>query len=95
MPKMKYKRPRRRGGRTVYRNKRTTPASKRNSVYSTIKVILCIAGLAVLVFLGYSIGAPIHRYFEERKAVLIQRYFLEVFTKVPGIVLRTVNPSKI
>ncbi|MBQ8569589.1 MAG: hypothetical protein IJ446_10280 [Oscillospiraceae bacterium] len=68
MPKMKYKRPRRRGGRTVYRNKRTTPASKRNSVYSTIKVILCIAGLAVLVFLGYSIGAPIHRYFEERKA---------------------------
>lgn len=68
MPKMKYKRPRRRGGKTVYRTKRTASGSRRNNIYTVVKVILCITGLAVLVFLGYSIAAPIHRYFSERNA---------------------------
>ncbi len=68
MSHVKYKKPKRsRPGRKVYKT-RKSPSSKRNTANSTIKAVLCIIGLALLVFLGYSIGAPIHKYLSEKKA---------------------------
>lgn len=68
MSHVKYKKPKRsRPGRKVYKT-RKAPSSKRNTANSVIKAVLCIIGLALLVFLGYSIGAPIHKYFSEKKA---------------------------
>ncbi|MGN0692323.1 MAG: putative glycoside hydrolase, partial [Oscillospiraceae bacterium] len=68
MSHVKYKKPKRsRPGRKVYKT-RKSPSSKRNTANSAVKAVMCIIGLALLVFLGYSIGAPIHKYLSEKKA---------------------------
>lgn len=68
MSHVKYKKPKRgRPGRKVYRTRKGT-SSRKSSANSAVKAVICIIGLAVLVFLGYSIGAPIHKYFSEKKA---------------------------
>lgn len=67
MSHVKYKKPKRsRAGRKVYKTKKGSSARK-NSANSVVKAVMCIIGLVVLVFLGYSIGAPIHKYFSEKK----------------------------
>lgn len=71
MPKVKYKKPKRsRPGKRVYRTKRTpyevSKKGKNNS--AAVKAGLGVLGLAVLVFIGYSIGAPIHKYITEKNS---------------------------
>lgn len=66
MSKIKYKKPRHRGGRKRYKLKRrvTTGSEKAGNI---IKGVLTALALIALVFLGYSICAPIKRYIAERK----------------------------
>lgn len=67
MAKVRYKRPKRsRPGRKVYRTS-SSFGHKRRDAASAVKVALGIVGLAVLVFIGYSIGAPIQRYIYEKR----------------------------
>ena len=66
MSKIKYKKPRHRGGRKRYKLKRrvTTGSEKAGNI---IKGVLTALALIALVFLGYSICAPIKRYIAERR----------------------------
>lgn len=68
MAKVRYKRPKRsRPGRKVYRTRSSFGHKKRDAA-SAVKVALGVACLAVLVFIGYSIGAPIQQYLYEKRA---------------------------
>ncbi len=68
MAKVRYKRPKRnRPGRRIYRTG-LSAAPKRRTLSSAVRIVLGILCLAVLVFVGYSIGAPIQKYISEKKA---------------------------
>ena len=67
MPKVKYKKPRRRTGNKIYHARRPSGGKKRNNAAAAVRIIICILGLALLVFLGYSIAAPIHKYLTRNK----------------------------
>lgn len=67
MPKVKYKKPRRRTGNKIYHARRPSGGKKKNNAAAAVRIIICILGLALLVFLGYSIAAPIHKYLTRNK----------------------------
>lgn len=54
-----------RQGRKVYR---TRAGNRKRKTQKFFKVLLFIIILAALVFVGYSVGKPIHKYFTERDA---------------------------
>ena len=67
MPKkIKYKKPHRRTGNQLYRPRGRSSVNVERAE-GILKGIFGTAAIALLIFLGYSIGAPIHRYFSEKK----------------------------